>query len=942
MKRILSLIFCSAICSLSVLSQDLSKMDAFITELMSRMTLQEKLGQLNQLNGGDIQTGAPTQSHIGKEVAAGRVGSVLNTQGVEKILALQKVAVEQSRLGIPVLVGLDVIHGHQTLFPVPLGMASTWDMEGIRESARIAATEASANGIAWTFSPMVDISLDSRWGRQSESAGEDPFLGAQVAKAMVEGYQPTILACAKHFALYGAVEAGRDYNYVDMSRQRMYNQYFAGYRAAAQAGAGSFMTSFNTVDGMPASGNRWLLTDVLRKQWGFKGFVVTDYATITEMPTWGVGDIRTNTACCLRAGSDMDMVSESYIRYLPELLQQGKVTMQDIDLACRRILEAKYRLGLFENPYRFGNPELATKVTYCDEHRKVARRLTAESFVLLKNDNILPLSRKSRIALIGPLADNRDDMAGSWAFSAAPQKYKTLYEALVQSIGAEGSVTCTQGCNVLDDAYLQKTVSEGHGVKPVPFVDEKVANEQALRIARDADVIVCAMGEVAWMNGEGTSRTDLEMPAPQRRLLMKLRELGKPIVLLNFAGRATAIRWESENLDAIMNIWYGSECGDAIADVLFGDVAPSGRLTVSMPKTTGQEPLYYNHMNTGRPVADNKPFWVFTGNYIDVQNGPLYPFGYGLTYTTFQYGKMSVKDMVASVTVTNTGKRAGDEVVQLYIRDIAASTVRPVMELKGFQRIHLQAGESQTVSFPITSDMLSFYNQDLQYVMEPGDFEIMIGPDCKHVQKAVVNIPEPDTRPVINVIGDSYVANHRCPKQETWHYKLAQELNLRYNNYGKNGACVAFDRTHDGKFNFGPAMYTKTGMMDSTASYVLIIGGHNDAVKVGNNRDSLLMFRDSLQLLITNIRHQCPHAQIRYVTPWYVDRPGFAQVCKVIRQVCKKERIPVLDNYSADNIIQVRNAQFRQKYFQRADDTAHLNNAGHDLFLTVARKWFQL
>lgn len=739
------------LCSLSLMAQ--SDMDAFVSQLMAKMTVEEKLGQLNQVSGDDINTGAPLQTRVGKEVQAGRVGSVLNVQGVEKIRQLQKVALEESRLGIPLIVGLDVIHGYETLFPIPIGMSCTWDLQGIEQSARIAATEAGANGIAWTFSPMVDICIDPRWGRQAEGAGEDPYLGSRVAEAMVRGYQgdlqgkDNIMACVKHFALYGASESGRDYNMVDMSRLRMYNQYFAPYKSAVEAGAMSVMTSFNCVDYVPASANSWLLTDVLRKQWGFGGFVVTDYATITEMQAngWGIGSVQSTSAQCLKAGVDMDMVSQGFVGTLGKSLAEGKVTMAEIDQACRRVLEAKYKLGLFANPYKYCDAKRSKALTYCDAHRQKARELTRESFVLLRNEgNVLPLDRTKTIALIGPMADNRGDIGGTWSFSAKPEKYKSLYEAMCQYVGKKGRVLCTQGCNLLDDAHQQYTVSTGHSVKPVPRVNEDSARAEAIRIATEADVIVCAMGECAWMSGEGTSRTDLQMPAPQRRLLEQLLQLGKPVVLLNFSGRATVLKWESEHVPAIMNVWFGSECGDALCDVLFGDVSPSGRLTVSMPQSVGQLPMYYNHLQTGRPVADGAKYRVFSGNYIDQPNGPLYPFGYGLTYSTFKYGNVTLSSnemaesgtVTATVDVTNTGSREATEVVQLYIRDVEASISRPVMELKGFERVTLKAGETRPVTFSIKPDMLKFYNASLQYVLEPGEFQIMTGPDCKHVSTA--------------------------------------------------------------------------------------------------------------------------------------------------------------------------------------------------------------
>lgn len=765
MKKLLTFTFC-ILSGLALYAQQ--TMDHFINELMSRMTIEEKIGQLNQLPGDDITTGSPLQTSIGQEVVKGRVGSVLNVQGVEKIRELQRIAVEQTRLGIPLLVGLDVIHGYETLFPIPLGLASTWDMEGIKESAHIAAKEAGANGIAWTFSPMVDIANDPRWGRQAESAGEDPFLGSCIARAMVTGYQgdlkeaDEIMACVKHFALYGAAESGRDYNTVDMSRVRMFNQYLAPYQAAVDAGAMSVMTSFNVVDGIPASANRWLLTDLLRKQWGFNGFIVTDYATITEMQTSGhsISDIKTASALSLRAGVDMDMCSRGFINTLAESLANGSVTEAQIDKACRRVLEAKYRLGLFANPYKYCDVKRSKALTYCQEHRDKARQLTTKSFVLLRNEkNTLPLSQNKKIALIGPLADNTEDIAGTWSFSAKPAKYKSLLAALKEAVKGKGHVLYTQGCNLMDDEYLQRIVAEGHNLKAVPRVDDKQAHDEALKIAREADVIVCAMGESAWMSGEAGSRTDIRIPAPQRRLLQDLCSLDKPVVLLNFAGRATELTWEAEHVDAILNVWYGSECADALCDVLFGKVSPSGRLTVSMPKNVAQCPLYYNQLNTGRPVADTEPYRVFASNYIETKNGPLYPFGYGLTYTSFEYSQVQLNQqtmsqnglVVASVEVTNMGRYDADEVVQLYIRDLEAQISRPVMELKGFKRIHIQAGKTCKVEFEITPDLLKYYRPQfmangsysldvMEHALDSGDFEIMVGSDCKHVSTAVLKL----------------------------------------------------------------------------------------------------------------------------------------------------------------------------------------------------------
>lgn len=714
------------------------RMDAFIDSLMARMTLEEKLGQMNLLSVGDVQTGTPLRAETSRFIREGKVGALLNIKGAEKILEVQRMAVEESRLGIPLLVGMDVIHGYETIFPIPLGMAATWDLEAIEESARIAATEASAGGVAWTFSPMVDIALDARWGRQAEGAGEDPYLGALVARAMVRGYQQgshPILACVKHFALYGAAEGGRDYNTVDMSRLRMYNQYFPPYKAAVEEGAGSVMSSFNIVDGVPATANSWLLDEVLRRQWGFKGFVVSDYASISEMKRHGIGPAAQNAERALKAGTDMDMCSELFVR-LPDSL------MPWIDRACRRVLEAKWRLGLFENPYRYGDPARVKREVYSRKHRDICRRITAESFVLLKNEGgLLPLERKGTLALIGPLADSRSDVAGSWAFCQDTAKYETLREAFERRLKGKVRVVSCQGSNVLDNHRTQREVARGHGLIPVPVVDDEKALEEALALAREADVTVMALGETAWMSGEGAARSDLSLPAPQKRLLKAVCALGKPVVLLNFAGRATELSWESEHVPAIMNVWYGSEAGNALCDVLFGEVSPSGRLTVSMPKRTGQEPLYYSILPTGRPMEDNEPdYHVFSTNYVDVTNGALYPFGYGLTYSTFEYGRPSLDGNTLSVRLSNTGGREATEVVQLYIRDREASVSRPKKELKGFQRITLKAGESRVVKFEITEDLLGYYNNELQWVVDKGEFDLMVGPDSRHLQSLVYHL----------------------------------------------------------------------------------------------------------------------------------------------------------------------------------------------------------
>ena len=731
---------------LHVTAQD-TKMNDFISQLMAKMTIEEKLGQMNLLPGTSATTGELKNSPLMQLIAQGKLGTILNQKGVDGIRQLQDAAVKKSRLGIPLLVGMDVIHGYETIFPIPLGMSCSWDLAAIEQAARIAAKEATADGICWTYSPMVDIALDARWGRIAEGNGEDPFLGSRIAEALVRGYQgnygpENMMACVKHYALYGGAEAGRDYNTVDMSHIRMYNQFFPPYQAAAKAGAGSFMTSFNIVDYTPATANRWLIDDVLRKQWQWDGFVVTDYGAIAEMMKHGLGNLPQVSALALKAGTDMDMCAEGFIGTLEQSLKEGKVTMAEIDQACRRVLEAKYKLGLFQNPYRFLDKKRRATDIYTTEHKQAARNLATESFVLLKNqDQLLPLKKQGKIALIGPMAHNRANMAGTWAPTADNSKYITLKEAMEQALAGKATVSYAQGCNFTSDSTLQK---DGGFYRATPFKDSELLKREALAIAKDADVIVCAMGESAEMSGESSSRATLEMFDVQRELLQDLLQLGKPLVVLNFAGRPTVLSWEQAHVPAILQVWFGgSEAGDAICDVLFGDKVPSGKLTTSMPQVTGQEPLYYNYLPTGRPVGeDRQEFQKFASNYFDVRNDPLYPFGYGLSYTTFAYSDVTLNGRTAQVTVTNTGNYDADEIVQLYIHDVVASITRPVKELKGFERIHLKKGESKVVKFEITDDLLKFYNSQLEYVLEPGDFEIMIGPDSslKHLKKAVLTV----------------------------------------------------------------------------------------------------------------------------------------------------------------------------------------------------------
>lgn len=734
--------------SLLMAQTDEAKMNAFIDNLMSKMTIHEKIGQLNLPVTGNIVTGSAKSSDVAGKIERGEVGGLFNLKGVESIREIQKIAVEKSRLHIPLIFGMDVIHGYETVFPIPLAISMSWDKQAIENSARIAAQEATADGICWAYSPMLDICRDGRWGRMSEGNGEDPYLSSEIAKAMVKGYQGndltannTMMACVKHFALYGAAEAGRDYNTADMSHLNMFNYYFPPYKAAVDAGAGSFMASFNVVDGIPATGNRWLQNDVLRKLWGFNGFVVTDYTGIMEMENHGMGDLQQVSALALKAGIDMDMVSEGFLNTLEKSLKEGKVTEADINQACRRVLEAKYKLGLFDDPYRYLNAKRSKKEIYTPEHRQAARDLAAESFVLLKNDKgLLPLQKKGKIALIGPLGNTRANMPGTWSVAATFDKYKSLYEAMKDAVGDKATVTYAKGSNIYYDVQLEANGSMfGRDIRDNR--DPDVMRNEAIELANNSDVIVAAVGETSEMSGECSSRSDLSIPDAEKDLLTALKATGKPIVLVNFSGRSTVMTWEAANFSTILNVWFGgSEAGDAICDVLFGDKSPSGKLSVTMPKSMGQIPIYYNHLNTGRP--NTKWFTKFTSNYLDIDNEPLYPFGFGLSYTSFKYSDVTLSSpkieeggtVTASVTVTNTGDRDGDEIVQLYVRDPVASISRPVKELRGFERVHIAKGESKTVTFTIGKEQLQYYDANGKVVVEPGEFDIMIGPNSRDVK----------------------------------------------------------------------------------------------------------------------------------------------------------------------------------------------------------------
>ncbi len=754
MKRYLVLL---AITALSVTSQSIFAQTTYQAKakaLLAKMTLEEKIGQLNLVTPGGAVTGAVVSKGVEENIRKGFVGGLFGIWGPEKVRQAQDIATKNSRLHIPLIFGLDVIHGHKTVFPIPLGLSASWNLDMIEKTAHIAATEASADGLAWAFSPMVDIARDARWGRISEGSGEDPYLGGLIAKAMVKGYQGkdlsannNIMACVKHFALYGGAEAGREYNTVDMSRIKMYEYYLPPYKAAIDAGAGSIMSSFNEIDGVPATGNKWLLTDLLRKQWGFKGFVVSDYTSLSEMINHGVGDLPTVSALALKAGLDMDMVAEGFLNTLKKSLQQGKITMAQIDQACLRILEAKYKLGLFDNPYKYIDEARPAKEILTAENRKFAREAAARSCVLLKNSNqLLPLKKNGTIALIGPLANNQRNMLGTWVVAGDWKQSVTVMDGVKNVAGTNVNVLYAKGANITDDTMLMKNANalgvevELDKASPEALIDEAIAT------ANKADVVVAVLGEAADMSGESSSRSDINIPESQKNLLKALVKTGKPVVLVLINGRPLTLTWENDNVNAILEAWApGTEAGNAIADVLFGNYNPSGKITATFPRSVGQIPIYYNHKNTGRPY-DGNGSGKFKSYYMDISNDPLYPFGYGLSYTSFEYGDLLLnktnlagdETLTATITVTNTGKYAGEETVQLYITDPVASVTRAVKDLKGFKKIFLQPGEKKEVSFTITPQQLKFYNSDLKYDWESGEFIIQVGTNSATTKKASV------------------------------------------------------------------------------------------------------------------------------------------------------------------------------------------------------------
>ncbi len=729
----------------------LENKDAFISNLMKQMTLDEKIGQLRLISIGPEMP----RELIRKEIAGGNIGGTFNSITRAENRPMQDAAM-RSRLKIPMFFAYDVIHGHRTIFPIPLALASSWDMDAIGQSGRVAAKEAAADSLDITFAPMVDISRDPRWGRSSEGFGEDTYLTSRIAKVMVKAYQgetpsaaDSIMASVKHFALYGAVEGGRDYNTVDMSPVKMYQDYLPPYRAAIDAGAGGVMVALNSINGIPATANTWLMNDLLRKDWGFKGLAVSDHGAIFELIKHGVArDGREAAKLAIKAGIDMSMNDTLYGKELPGLLKSGEIEQKDIDNAVREVLAAKYDMGLFKDPYlRIGKAEDDPADTYAESrlHRAEAREVARRSLVLLKNHNeTLPLKKDAKIALVGPLAKAPIDMMGSWAAAGRPAQSVTLFDGMSSVIGDKANLIYARGANITGDKKVLDYLNFLNFDAPEVVDDPRPASvliDEAVKAAKEADVIVAAVGESRGMSHESSSRTDLNIPETQRELIRALKATGKPLVLVLMNGRPLTILEENQSADAILETWFsGTEGGNAIADVLFGDYNPSGKLPVTFPRSVGQIPTYYNHLSIGRPFTPGKP-GNYTSQYFDDTTGPLFPFGYGLSYTTFALSDMALSSTTlnasgkldASVMVKNTGKRDGETVVQLYIQDVTGSMIRPVKELKNFQKIMLKAGEQKVVHFTITEEDLKFYNAQLKYAAEPGKFNVQIGLDSQAV-----------------------------------------------------------------------------------------------------------------------------------------------------------------------------------------------------------------
>lgn len=714
-----------------------------VDSVLQLMTLDEKIGQMNQYSGNFATTGQVTQTQSGEYLEKGMIGSTFNVYGADHIRMLQEQNLKHSRLGIPMLFAADVIHGLETIFPIPLAESCSWDLDLMERTSRIAAEEATASGIAWNFAPMIDLSRDPRWGRVMEGAGEDVFLLTQVARARVRGFQNinnytdfaknnTMMACSKHFVAYGAAQGGRDYHTVDISERTLYETHFPPFKATVEEGVTSVMTAFNEVNGVPATGNKYLFREILRDQWSFGGMVLTDYTAIQEMVPHGFAkDLKHASKLALEAGVDMDMISEGFVTHLKELVQQGEVDEKQIDIAVSRILEMKFLLGLFDDPFRYCNAQREKEVVFSEEHLKVARESAQRSIVLLKNENnILPLKKDAamRVGLIGPFFHERESLNGEWAIKGDREKSVTLMEGIQEKYeGTPVSFAYAKGTDLPEiDRNTQKVSSTN--------VPDKSGFAEAIRVAQNSDIILVAMGEKYHWSGEAASRTDITLPGNQRELLKELKKTGKPIVLVLFNGRPLDLSWEDENLDAIVEAWYpGTMSGHAVADVIAGDYNPSAKLVMSFPRNVGQIPVFYNQKNTGRPFDENNPT-DYKSFYIDTPNSPLYPFGYGLSYTSFEYSDANISSadlqrgdsISVSVKVTNTGNMDGEEIVQLYIQDKVGSITRPVKELKGFQKIHLRKGESKTVEFFINEETLKMYDIDMEWVAEPGEFGVWL------------------------------------------------------------------------------------------------------------------------------------------------------------------------------------------------------------------------
>jgi len=716
MKLRLAFVIASALLSLFTLHAQPSR-DHSVDSLLALMTLDEKVGQLVQYSGVSAEHEALLRQ--------GKIGSFLNIVGAKATREVQRIAVEETRLRIPLIFGLDVIHGFRTTFPIPLATACSWDLAMIEKSERVAAVEATAAGVNWTFSPMVDIARDPRWGRIAEGAGEDQYLGAAIAAARVRGLQGTdpqsptsLLACAKHFAAYGGAEGGLDYNTVDISERTLREIYLPPFRAAVDAGAGSLMCSFNEISGIPSSANRKLLTDILRGEWKFDGFVVSDWNSIGELVQHGVaGNLKDAALLGLKAGVDMDMEADAYHNHLTTLVKEGRLSEKELNEAVRRVLRAKFRLGLFDNPYKNCDTVREKRDILTSAHRDAARAMAQRSIVLLKNnDNLLPLGKSARtLAVVGPLADDKKSPLGPWHTMGRPEDVVSVLDGIKSKVGASTRVVYARGCDV------EKKVTDGF--------------TKALDVARGADIVIAIVGETETMSGEAASRSYLGLPGSQEELIRALQATGKPVIVVLMNGRPLAIEWITQHVPAILETWFlGVETGYAIADVLFGDYNPSGKLTTSFPRTTGQVPIYYNHKNSGRPENDTLHF---TSKYIDVENTPLFPFGYGLSYTSFAYSQLDLSSrtlmeggsLIVNATVKNAGNRFGEEIVQMYVRDEVASVTRPVKELKGFQKIALGPGESKRVQFILTAEQLKFYDRDMKWTIEPGTFQVFVGPN---------------------------------------------------------------------------------------------------------------------------------------------------------------------------------------------------------------------